>query len=64
MHLHFYRRHSELINKYDVGFKALMQQIYGGPPYKDKTIARISKFSDEINKISLIVRRWIVTETH
>ena len=53
----FYRRHYELIEKYHVSLKKLMQQgisdpeFYGDFVYKCKKIIRNSKFSDLFKRI-------------
>ena len=58
----FYYRHSELIVKYNIGLKILLQQgisepiFYGDLVYKFKRIVGISNFSDQFKKI---VKRYI-----
>ena len=58
----FYHRHSELIVKYNVGLKALLQQgisepiFYGDLVYKFKRIVGKPSFSDQFKKI---VKRYI-----
>ena len=58
----FYYRHSELIVKYNIGLKTLLQQgisepiFYDGLVYKFKRIVRKSNFSDQLKKI---VKRYI-----
>ena len=58
----FYHRHSELIVKYNVGLKALLQQgisepiFYGDLVYKFKRIVGKPNFSDQFKKI---VKRYI-----
>ena len=58
----FYHRHSELIVKYNIGLKTLLQQgisepiFYGDLVYKFKQIVRKPNFSDQIKKI---VKRYI-----
>ena len=53
----FYHRHSELIVKYNIGLKTLLQQgisepiFYGDLVYKFKRIVGISNFSDQFKKI-------------
>ena len=54
----FYHRHSELIVKYNIGLKTLLQQgisesiFYGDLVYKFKRIVRKPNFSDQIQKDS------------
>ena len=58
----FYHRHSELIVKYNIGFKTLLQQgisepiFYGDLVYKFKRIVGNPNFSDQFKKI---VKRYI-----
>ena len=58
----FYYRHSELIVKYNIGLKTLMQQgisepiFYGDLVYKFKRIVGKPNFSDQFKKI---VKRYI-----
>ena len=58
----FYHRHSELIVKYNIGLKALLQQgisepiFYGDLVYKFKRIVGKPNFSDQFKKI---VKRYI-----
>ena len=58
----FYHRHSELIVKYNIGLKTLLQQaiseliFYGDLVYKFKQIDGKSNFSDKFKKI---VKRYI-----
>ena len=58
----FYHRHSELIAKYNIGLKALLQQgisepiFYGDLFYKFKRIVGKTNFSDQFKKI---VKRYI-----
>ena len=53
----FYHRHSELIVKYNIGLKTLLQQgiskpiFYGDLVYKFKGIVGKSNFSDQFKKI-------------
>ena len=60
--LMFYHRHSELIVKYKIGLKSLLQQgisepiFYGDLVYKFKRIVGKSNFSDQFKKI---VKRYI-----
>ena len=58
----FYHRHSELIVKYRIGLKTLLQQgisepiFYGDLVYKFKRIIGKPNFSDQIKKI---IKRYI-----
>ena len=58
----FYHRHSELIVKYSIGLKTLLQQyisepiFYGDLVYKFKRIVEKPNFSDQFKKI---VKRYI-----
>ena len=58
----FYHRHSELIVKYNIGLKTLLQQgisepiLYGDLVYKFKRIVGKPNFSDQFKKI---VKRYI-----
>ena len=58
----FYHRHSELIAKYNIGLKTLLQQgiseliFYGDLVYKFKRIVGKPNFSDQFKKI---VKRYI-----
>ena len=58
----FYHRHSELIVKYNIGLKILLQQgisepiFYGDLVYKFKRIVGKPNFSDQLKKI---VKRYI-----
>ena len=58
----FYHRHSELIVKYNIGLKTLLQQgisepiFYGNLVYKFKRIVGKPNFSDQFKKI---VKRYI-----
>ena len=58
----FYHRHSELIVKYNIGLKTLLQQVisepifYGDLVYKFKRIVGNPNFSDQFEKI---VKRYI-----
>ena len=53
----FYHRHSELIVKYNIGLKTLLQQgklepiYYGDLAYKFKRIVEKPNFSDQFKKI-------------
>ena len=59
----FYRRHYELISKYNVGFKSLLHQclseaeIYGYLVYKFKTIIGRTDFSDQFRNIIIRHKR-------
>ena len=61
----FYHRHSELIVKYNIGLKTLLQQgiseliFYGDLVYKFKRIVGKPNFSDQLQKI---VKRYIRVE--
>ena len=63
----FYHRHSELIVKYDIGLKTLLQQgisepiFYGDLVYKFKRIVGKPNFSDQFKKI---VKRYIRVGYH
>ena len=58
----FYHRHSELIVKYNIGFKTLLQEcilkpiFYGDLVYKFKRIVGKPNFSDQFKKI---IKRYI-----
>ena len=58
----FYHRHSELIVKYNIGLKTLLQQgmsepiFYGDLVYKFKRIVGKPNFSDQFKKI---VKRYV-----
>ena len=58
----FYHRHSELIVKYNIGLKTLLQQgiseliFYGDLAYKFKRIVVKPNFNDQFKKI---VKRYI-----
>ena len=58
----FYHRHSELIVKYDIGLKTLLEQgisypkFYGDLVYKFKRVCGKSNFNDQFKKI---VKRYI-----
>ena len=55
----FYRRHYELISKFNVGFKSLLHQglsepeFYGVLLYKFKKIMSRTDFSDQFRKITI-----------
>ena len=57
----FYYRHSELIVKYNIGLKTLLQQgisepiFYGDLVYKFKRIVGKPNFSDQFKKIENVI---------
>ena len=57
----FYHRHSELIVKYTIGLKTLLQQgisepiFYGDLVYKFKRIIRKRNFGDQFKKIVNVI---------
>ena len=59
----FYRRHYELISKFNVGSKSLLHQglsepeFYGDLVYKFKKIRGITDFSDQFRKIIMLYKR-------
>ena len=59
----FYRRHFELISKFDVGLKSLLhrglseQEFYGGLVYKFKNFRGMTDFSDQFRKIIMRYKR-------
>ena len=59
----FYRRHYELVSKFNVGLKALLHQglwepdFYGDLVYKFKKIVRRADFSNRFRKIILRYKR-------
>ena len=59
----FYRRHYELISKFNVGLKSLLHQslsvpeFYGDLVYKFKTIRGMTDFSDQFRKIIMRYKR-------
>ena len=59
----FYRRHYELISKFNVGLKSLLHQGLSGPEfygdlvYKFKKIRGITDFSDQFRKIIMRYKR-------
>ena len=61
----FYHRHSELIVKYNIGLKTLLQQgiseptFYGDLVYKFKRIVGKPNFSDQFKKIVKRYKGWI-----
>ena len=62
----FYHRHSELIVKYNIGLKTLLQQgitepiFYGDLVYKFKRIVGKPNFSDQFKKIvKTLYKGWI-----
>ena len=62
----FYHRHSEIIVKYNIGLKTLLQQgipepiFYGDLVYKFKRIVGKPNFSDQFKKI---IKRYILNKT-
>ena len=67
----FYRRHYELISKYNVGLKTLLSkglsepEFYGDLVYKFKKLIGSNDFSFQFRKIitRLIARRWVGRQT-
>ena len=59
----FYRRHYELVSKFNVGFKPLLHQglsepkFYGDLVYKFKQIVHRAEFSDQFRKIIVRYKR-------
>ena len=59
----FYRRHYELISKFNVGLKSLLHQglsepeFYGDSVYKFKKIRGMTDFSDQFRKIIMRYKR-------
>ena len=59
----FYRRHYELISKYNVGLKSLLHQglsepeFYGDLVYRFKKIRGMTDFSDQFRKIIMRYKR-------
>ena len=59
----FYHRHSELIVKYNIGLKTLLQQgisehiFYGDLVYKFKRIVEQLNFSDQFKKIIIVIKK-------
>ena len=59
----FYRRHYELISKFNVGLKSLLHQglsepeFYGDLVYKFKKIRGMTDFSDQFRKIIMHYKR-------
>ena len=53
----FYRRHNELVSKFNVGLKSILHQglsepeFYGDLVYKFKKITDVTDFSDQFRKI-------------
>ena len=58
-----YHRHSELIVKYNIGFKTLLQQgisepiFYGDLVYKFKRIVGKSNLTNQLKKLSNVIQR-------
>ena len=61
----FYHRHSELIVKYNIGLKTLLQQgisepiFYGDLVYRFKRIVGKHSLSDQLKKIIKRYKKWI-----
>ena len=61
----FYHRHSELIVKYNIGFKSLLQQGISEPIYYDDLvykliiIVRKPNFSDQFKKIIKLYKKKV-----
>ena len=54
----FYRRHYELISKFNVGLKSLLElEFYGDLVYKFKKIRGMTDFSDQFRKIIMRYKR-------
>ena len=53
----FYRRHYELISKFNVGLKSLLHQGLSEPEYKFKKLRGMTDFSDQFRKIIMRYRR-------
>ena len=59
----FYRRHNELVSKFNVGLKSHLHQglsepeFYGGLVYKFKKIMGMTDFSDQFRKIIMRYKR-------
>ena len=59
----FYRRHYELVSKFKVGLKSLLQQVlsepefYGDLVYKLRKIVSKSDFSDQFIKVIMRYKR-------
>ena len=59
----FYRRHYELVSKFNVGFKTLLHQgltepeFYGDLVYKFKEIVGRADYSDQLKKIIVCYKR-------
>ena len=53
----FYRRHYELISKFNVGLKSLLHQGLSEPVYKFKKIRVMTDFSDQFRKIIMRYKR-------
>ena len=63
----FYRRHYELVSKFNVGLKTLLHQslseaeFYGDLIYKFKTIVGRADFSDQLKKLSFVTNVLDIT---
>ena len=61
----FYRRHYELISKFNVGLKSLLHkglsepEFYGDLVYKFKKIKRMTDFSDQFKKYNELQTYWL-----
>ena len=61
----FFHRHSELIVKYNIGLKTLLQQcisepmFYGDLVYKFKRIVGKPNFSDQFKDSKTLCKGWI-----
>ena len=59
----FYRRHYELVSKFKVGLKSLLQQslsepeFYGDFVYKFRKIVKMADFSDQFRKVIMCYKR-------
>ena len=53
----FYRRHSELVSKFNVGFKTLLHQDLRDLVYQFKEIVGRADFSDQFRKIIICYKR-------
>ena len=63
----FYRRHYELVSKFNVGLKTLLHQglseseFYGDLVYKFKRIVGRAEFSDQFKKLSFVTNVLDIT---
>ena len=66
----FYHRHSELIVKYNISLKTLVQQgiseliFYGDLVYKFQKNFYKTFFSDQFKKIINVIKNWIYIRYH